>query len=1018
MSHWMVALVGACGLTGFTLAAQNLLPNPQFGEGAGTPRGWSLVNGSGRWQSPAPGNAAALEVNGTGDDQSAWQSERLGFKPAGLYRLQFRGHRVDGASGGAAVAGTTRVNRDFGLDQEWQDNSYIFSVPSDVTNDLVRLGQWHAHGRLAFARATLTPVQAVHASPGEGLRLGEGESVRAGVYRFQPNFGWKGANAHRPLVVNRAGFNSDRWLFSPGALLIYRFQVGAVLQQSAQVRMATVHHVAGELALEASRDGTTWTTVTNHAAGQRGGPVPLPATLFPAREIFLRLSSRGEQASLQMSAFSYEATLADPPPDAEGATEFLELLHDSPDRLAVRCADLREVDPESRWEFGLLVTNHSRTPLNLRGSAWLDADTPPAFIERESLTLTTDGRLNVRSPLGEPGTHFVNVLLEDDTGRALFAGRAEVRVGFLSDPRPGGWLMAGAGLGLWWCESGWKIGRDRGMPERPADGRPRPVRVSAARGEFEAAQVILRPERDGRLLGATVGPFRNGQGAAAAIDVQIDEVAYVPVTRPTDQSSLRGSYPDPLPPLKYPLSLAAGKNQPLWLTFAVPRGIQAGEYGAELKLDTTLGERRLPLVVQVYDFEMPEQTHLRSALGLGTAEINRYHRLSRAEDQRRVFEKYLKNFAEHRISPYSFYDYAPIDIRFVGAGTNRHAQIDFTKFDQAASTWLDQHHFSTFQLPLRGLGGGTFQSRHLGRLEGFEEGTPEHARLFQDYLSQVQKHLRQRGWLDHAFTYWFDEPDPKDYAFVVAGMQRIKAAAPGVRRMLTEQPEKALLGHVDIWCGLTPEWTREKVQARRAAGEEVWWYICTGPKAPYVTEFIDHPGTELRLWPWQSWQYGVEGILVWATVYWNSPAAFPTPQHQDPWADPMSYVSGYDFQPGHVGYWGNGDGRFLYPPRRGAGGDADADGGPVLDEPVNSVRWENLRDGMEDYEYFWLLRQAIGRAQARPGGGDLLREAEALLEVPPDVSRDLTHFTTDPRPLLQHRDRIARMIERLKRAGP
>lgn len=45
------------------------------------------------------------------------------------------------------------------------------------------------------------------------------------------------------------------------------------------------------------------------------------------------------------------------------------------------------------------------------------------------------------------------------------------------------------------------------------------------------------------------------------------------------------------------------------------------------------------------------------------------------------------------------------------------------------------------------MGGGTFHSRHLGELEGFKEGTPEFARLFQDYLSQIEAHLRARGWL-------------------------------------------------------------------------------------------------------------------------------------------------------------------------------------------------------------------------------------------------------------------------------
>jgi hypothetical protein len=179
-----------------------------------------------------------------------------------------------------------------------------------------------------------------------------------------------------------------------------------------------------------------------------------------------------------------------------------------------------------------------------------------------------------------------------------------------------------------------------------------------------------------------------------------------------------------------------------------------------------------------------------------------------------------------------------------------------------------------------------------------------------------------------------------------------------------------------------------------------------------VTEFIDHPGTELRLWPWQSWQYGVEGILIWATIYWTSPAAFPPPKLQDKWTDPMSYVSGYDFKAGHVGYWGNGDGRFLYPPRR----NPETSTGPNLDDPINSLRWENLRDGMEDYEYFWLLKQAFEQERARHGESELVKEAQALLEVPPEISKDLTHFTTDPRPMLKHRERVAHMIERLAKA--
>ncbi len=588
-------------------------------------------------------------------------------------------------------------------------------------------------------------------------------------------------------------------------------------------------------------------------------------------------------------------------------------------------------------------------------------------------------------------------------------GHTETTNVVLNDSRPGYWLAQSADLGVWWCESGWKIGRGRTMPER-ADQKPALLKISAARGEYEAVQVVLRPERDGELLAAELGPLKSRWGRTAAITSTIAEVAYVEVTTPTDKTGAPGQYPDPLPPLRTPLALRAGQNQPLWLTFQVGREVKAGNYSTKLKLQTSIGELSVPVVVEVFDFTLPEESHLRSALGMGTSAINRYHRLTDPADQELVYEKYLRNFAEHRISPYSFFDYAPIDIRFVGEGADQRAQIDFTKFDRAATRWLDEHHFNSFLLPLRGMGGGTFHSRHLGELQGFKEGTPEHARLFHDYLSQIERHLRERGWLNQAYTYWFDEPDPKDYEFVTEGMKRIKAAAPGIHRMLTEQPEPALMGNVEIWCALTPEWTPEKVAARRAAGEEVWWYICTGPKAPYVTEFIDHPGTELRLWPWQSWQYGVQGILIWETLYWTSATAYPSPQLQDPWQDPMSWQVGYGLESGKKSPWGNGDGRFLYPPRRPL-----SDTSPNLDGPINSLRWENLRDGMEDYEYFWLLNREVERVAGVKGENHLVQEARALLQVPADISQDLTHFTTDPRLMLQHRERVARMIEKLSK---
>lgn len=980
----------------------NLLPNPGFEAGAAQPDGWRLIESGGAWVEGGRSGQKAISVQGNGTGSTAWRQNEPSTRPGAVYRFRFWGKREPGCTGGTTISGLSRVNNDFELDATWREYGFAFRSPDDAA-DYLRLGQWEVRGGIRFDDVSLVPAAAVHESVGDGCALGEGEALQAGVYHFRPDYTWRGANVHRPLVSFTCGFNSGRWLFPSGGELIYRFAPGFGEQRSARVEAGIEHFAAGGLWVEASREGAAWVTIGRLDGGKKNGTFDVAKDWFPAREIWIRLRQADSGGYLQMTSFRYEAAMSGAVPDAVGSTRFVDVLQENPG-LKVVPVRLRAPDDAGVLRLELLVTNVSTANMTLRGG-WLLSKSggrrPLA-----NLAPGTAARLDVSAPLPPPGTRRERLRLTSDRA-VVYEAELEFTSGFLARSDFGTRLHGVPGLDLWWCESGWKVGRERPVPVNTAI---QPMALSAAGGEFEAVQVVLHPSRAVDLLGVEVRqkPVRGSE----ALEVRCEEVAYVNVLQPTDWSCQRGWYPDPLPPLKFPMRLEAGRNQPIWVTFRVPSRSRGGTRRGEVVLRTSLGEVLVPWRLEVYGFEMPRDTHLRSALGLGAGSINDYHGLGGAPEakRRQVFEGYLQNFAEHRISPYSFFDYDPIDVRFEGEGPVKHAVVDFRRFDAAAERWIDGARFNTFSLPLHGMGGGTFQSRSLGRLEGFEEGTPEHARLFQDYLGQVEAHLRDKGWLDEAFTYWFDEPDPKDYEFVVAGMKRIKAAAPGLRRMLTEQPEPALMGHVDIWCGLTPEWSVDRVKARRNAGEDVWWYICTGPKAPFVTEFIDHPGTELRLWPWQSWQYGVRGILIWATLYWNSPAAFPPPRRQDPWADPMSYVSGYDFGPGTIGYWGNGDGRFLYPPRRDAKGPQE----PVMDAPINSVRWEGLRDGMEDYEYFWLLEQQIQRLEkSGRGGGALLGKARALLVVPRAVSEDLTHFTTDPRVMLAHRDAVARMIERL-----
>jgi len=338
--------------------------------------------------------------------------------------------------------------------------------------------------------------------------------------------------------------------------------------------------------------------------------------------------------------------------------------------------------------------------------------------------------------------------------------------------------------------------------------------------------------------------------------------------------------------------------------------------------------------------------------------------------------------------------------------------LDFSDWDRAMARGIDHYGFNSFRLSIPGMGGGTFHSRLEPDLLGFGEDTPHYKILFNSYCTQIQEHLRQKGWLDEAFVYWFDEPAPRDYEFVMNGFHKLKEAAPDITRMLTEQVEPELIGGPNIWCAVSNQYKHEPAEERRKHGEKFWWYVCTGPKAPYCTLFIDHPGTELRVWLWQTWQRKIEGILVWQSNYWTSPTAFPDPEFpQNPYEDPMGWRTGYSTPKGEKRPWGNGDGRFIYPPEVAA--DAHPSG-PVLDGPVDSIRWEMLRDGIEDYEYLVILKKLI-EANTDKLSASRLRTYKALLEVPEDITKDMTTFSKAPAPIEAQRDRIARAISELNK---
>ncbi|MBQ6287597.1 MAG: DUF4091 domain-containing protein [Bacteroidales bacterium] len=332
--------------------------------------------------------------------------------------------------------------------------------------------------------------------------------------------------------------------------------------------------------------------------------------------------------------------------------------------------------------------------------------------------------------------------------------------------------------------------------------------------------------------------------------------------------------------------------------------------------------------------------------------------------------------------------------------------LDFSDFLPAAKKYFGEYGFNSFRLGLKGLGSGTFYDRHPGVFEGFVQGTDEYNRLMQRYLKQMQDALEEAGILGKEYIYWFDEPGDNDYDFVRETNRMIKEYAPKINTFITEHlPGHDITDVTDISCSIWNTVDKGKVEKVRSKGNGYWTYLCTGPKSPWITLFIDHDAINMRMWSWGSYAQNLTGLLIWETVYWNSPEASPDGILQNPWEEAMSWSTSYGLIKGKRQPWGNGDGRLFYPENRHVGVDKTV----YLNEAVPSYRIELLRDGIEDYEYFKILER-LSEEKPRKAAS-----AKRLLQIPSTIFTDGQHYSKDPQDILKYRRRLAAAIVNLSK---
>lgn len=502
--------------------------------------------------------------------------------------------------------------------------------------------------------------------------------------------------------------------------------------------------------------------------------------------------------------------------------------------------------------------------------------------------------------------------------------------------------------------------------DRIEPSAPRPVlELQAGRNQTRALQIGLMPRQTPlRGLQLRFDDLTSPQGKLSADCLRLNNVGYVTIKTPSDQTTFAGDWPDPLLPAT-PVDAAGTAPVVFWLTVTVPRDTRPGLYQGKAHL---LGEgvsEDFDLRLRVLKYELPDLSRLRVAAdvwyGWGIYQ-KKYGNIP--------WEQFAQNAVAHRCASTGRFrigedgDIAAAGKRYFGTGLR----------------------FAWF--PVQFLGAGGWDGRRSWGDLDLDPDDPAFVASFRARIKEIVGVFQREGWMDRTALWLWDEPfwakDPilRDKLPKLARL--VRQAAPDLPIFISNSPIPELQGLVDLWCPAlyfgAPDLSSGAVQAIHAAGDKIWAYH-------NELALIDLPAVNARMLPWIARKVGLDGLIWWSINYWGGTGGVG---ELDPWTE------GLDGKPRR-----HGDGWMLYPT-------------PQQDGILNSIRWELFREGLNDYDTLSLLADELAASQGNQRAGEWRRQAQAVLAAADAMVVSYSEFSTDVSEL----ERIITQAESLLETSP
>ncbi|MFC0627389.1 glycoside hydrolase domain-containing protein [Kribbella deserti] len=552
-----------------------------------------------------------------------------------------------------------------------------------------------------------------------------------------------------------------------------------------------------------------------------------------------------------------------------------------------------------------------------------------------------------------------------------------------ADQRTGsqiGRQVVGDGPEVWTEPSSASVFRD----SRPSAQAGRTVTLDTGRNEYEGGQIVLRSDRQFSIetvqFTALSGPggAQIGAGNLAYHFVDYQDLERNSLLPWWDNKTIYpvirngpAAFPDGLSN-RPSTTVAARTTQPIWINAYVPKTTPPGLYEGTASVVTNAGHRVVPIKIDVRAVDIPDAIDSGFSQSMWTL---LFGDISWSEYPEETIKKYYgveryspgwwelagnvaKSMKQHRTNNLAI----PMVTMLLDGGTRPDAQGRYTfnwaRFDQVVQFFID----AGMAKRLEGfwLAGGPNNRTKWdleiigsdGRRQWVPYDSPAANNWIDQYVPALRDHLAAKSWTNKWWMHVGDEPAAAHAQEAYNAIaNRIKQHWPQVKlgdasfHDFLRPRTDILIPNMLAYGEHTADW-----DAGRAEGKELWLYNCNLPVGNYLNRAIDQPQWNQRLTMWFAYSRQVTGYLHWAFNNWQ-----------------------YNIKDQDV----KGDAWIVLP---------DKDRMTI----ESTVRYESLRDGLEDWEVLTL----IGKTNA-----PLARQLGAALASRGDLYTPDTQYMTRVRRL-------------------